>query len=214
MESIPRTPPTILRKHHPQLRGDESFFQFPAPTQASVDDLQRLINVRKLERYMLLDSKITVESETARGLKYLKEYLAGLPLGGDLPVTELQPVDDLALLAANAFVMVWTLNRSEEALYQAITVLEYGLSKSRMSFQMRIMLVRIYRILGGCVWFVIIELLILCIRRTLTCPGALPPDECQASSERHIVPSHSYSRFDIFACCHWGPNIPFRMPRV
>ena len=149
MESISRTPPTIFRKHYPQLRGDELFFQFPAPTQASVGDLQRLINVRKLERYMLLDSEITVESETVRGLKYLKEYLEGLALGGDLPVTELQPADDLVLLAANAFVMVWSLSRSEEALYQAATILEYGLTKSRMSFQMRIMLVRIYRILGA-----------------------------------------------------------------
>lgn len=112
-------------------------------------DLQRLINVRKLERYLLLDSEITVESETARGLKYLKEYLDGLALGGDLPNTELQPADDLLLLAANALLMVWSLNRSEEALYQAATVLEYGLTKSRMSFQMRIMLVRIYRILGA-----------------------------------------------------------------
>lgn len=147
VESIFCTPPTILRKHHPQLWGDE-FFSIRAPTQASVGDLQRLINVRKLERYMLLDSDITVESETARGLKYLKEYLDGLALGMDLPVTELQPADDLVLLAAHALVMVWALNRSEEALYQAATVLEYGLVKSRMSFQMRIILVRIYRILG------------------------------------------------------------------
>lgn len=214
MESIPRTPPTILRKHRPQLCGDETFFQFPASTQASVDDLQRLINVRKLERYTLMNSEITVESESARGLRCLKEYLNGLALGGDLPATELQPADDLALLVADALVMVWTLDRSEEALYQAATVLEYGLIKSRTSFQMHIMLVRIYRILGVCIWFVIVGLLILCTRRTLACPGSLPPDECQASSERHIVPSHSYSRFDIFACCHWGPNIPFRMPRV
>jgi len=113
-----------------------------------VGDLQRLINVRKLERYMLLDSEITVESETARGLKYLKEYLDGLALGTDLPVTELQPADDLVLLALHALVMIWALNRSEEVLYQAATVLEYGLVKSRMSFQMRIILVRIYRILG------------------------------------------------------------------
>lgn len=120
-------------------------------------DLQRLINVRKLERYLLLDSEITVESETARGLKYLKEYLEGLALGRDLPTTELQPADDLVLLTANAFVMVWTLNHSEQALNQAATVLEYGLTKSRMSFQMRIMLVRIYRILGAYVWSLIVE---------------------------------------------------------
>ncbi|KAN0077095.1 N-acetyltransferase B complex (NatB) non catalytic subunit domain containing protein [Tylopilus felleus] len=127
----------------------KAFLARHQPSFASVDDLQRLINVRKLERYMLLDSEIAVESETARGLKFLHEYLDGLAFGGDLPVTELQPADDLVLLAANALVMVWALSRSEEALYQAVTVLEYGLTKSRMSFQMRIMLVRIYRILGA-----------------------------------------------------------------
>ncbi|KAF8447742.1 actin cytoskeleton organization protein [Boletus edulis BED1] len=127
----------------------KAFLTQHQPSFASVGDLQRLINVRKLERYILLDSEITVESETARGLKYLNEYLGGLALGADLPVTELQPADDLVLLAANALVMVWALNRSEEALYRAATVLEYGLTKSRMSFQMRIMLVRIYRILGA-----------------------------------------------------------------
>ncbi|KAH0827176.1 N-acetyltransferase B complex non catalytic subunit-domain-containing protein [Lanmaoa asiatica] len=124
----------------------KAFLAHHQPSFASVCDLQRLINVRKLERYMLLDSEITVETETARGLKYLEEYLEGLALGRDLPITELQPADDLILLAANALVMVWALNHSEEALYQAATVLEYGLTKSRMSFQMRIMLVRIYRI--------------------------------------------------------------------
>ncbi|KAF8559771.1 actin cytoskeleton organization protein [Imleria badia] len=127
----------------------KAFLAHHQPSFASVGDLQRLINVRKLERYMLVDAEITVESETARGLKYLEEYLDGLALGGDLPVTELQPADDLVLLAANALVMVWVLNRSEEALSQAATALEYGLTKSRMSFQMRIMLVRIYRILGA-----------------------------------------------------------------
>ncbi|KAG8217714.1 N-acetyltransferase B complex non catalytic subunit-domain-containing protein [Butyriboletus roseoflavus] len=127
----------------------KAFFAHHQPSFASVADLQRLINVRKLERYMLLDSEITVESETARGLKYLKEYLEGLALGRDLPITELQPADDLVLLAANALVMVWVLDHSQEALYQAATILEYGLIKSRMSFQMRIMLVRIYRILGA-----------------------------------------------------------------
>jgi N-terminal acetyltransferase B complex non-catalytic subunit len=79
--------------------------------------------------------------------------MEGLALGKDLPPTELQPADDLAILAAHAFVTVWTLANSEEALYQAVTLLEFGLTKSQMSFQMRMMLIRTYRILGtsiGC----------------------------------------------------------------
>ncbi|KAI6036277.1 N-acetyltransferase B complex non catalytic subunit-domain-containing protein [Pisolithus microcarpus] len=116
---------------------------------ASIAHLQRLINVRKLQRHGLSDESMTVEAETARAVNYLSEYMEGLSLGKDLPATELQPCDDLALLSAHAFVNVWTLNGSEEALYNAITVLEFGLTRSRMSFLMRIMLIRLYRILGA-----------------------------------------------------------------
>ncbi|KAI6005647.1 N-acetyltransferase B complex non catalytic subunit-domain-containing protein [Pisolithus albus] len=115
----------------------------------TVAHLQRLINVRKLQRHGLSDASMTVEVETARAVNYLSEYMEGLSLGKNLPVTELQPCDDLALLSAHAFVNVWTLSGSEEALYNAVTVLEFGLTRSRMSFLMRIMLIRLYRILGA-----------------------------------------------------------------
>ncbi|KIJ16949.1 hypothetical protein PAXINDRAFT_168389 [Paxillus involutus ATCC 200175] len=126
-----------------------AFLSNHQPSFASVGDLQRLINVRKLQRHKLLESEITVESETTRGLQYHNEYMEGLALGKDLPPTELQPADDLAILAAHAFMTVWTLANSEEALYQAVTLLEFGLTKSQMSFQMRMMLIRTYRILGS-----------------------------------------------------------------
>ncbi|KAG6336410.1 hypothetical protein ID866_2683 [Astraeus odoratus] len=119
------------------------------PSFESVDTLQRLINVRKFQRHCLSEVEITVEAETARGVQYLSEYMNGLALGKDLPVTELQPADDLALLAAHAFVSVWTLNGSQDALCNAATLLEFGLTKSRMSFLMHMMLIRIYRILGA-----------------------------------------------------------------
>lgn len=115
----------------------------------SISHLQRLINVRKLQRYGLSKTDMTVEAETARAVKYLSEYFEGLSLGKDLPVTELQPSDDLALLSAHAFVNVWALSGSEEPLYSAVTVLEFGLTRSRMSFLMRMMLIRLYRILGA-----------------------------------------------------------------
>ena len=117
--------------------------------QESVDSLQRLVNVRKLQRYCLSQGEMTVEAEIARGVQYLSEYMDGLSLGKDLPVTELQPADDLTLLSAHAFVSAWTLGGSEDLLYNAVTLLESGLSKSRMSFLMRMMLVRIYRIIGS-----------------------------------------------------------------
>lgn len=107
-----------------------------------------MINIRKLQRHCLSTTEITVETEAARGVQYLSEYMDGLSLSQGLPVTELQPADDLILLSAHALISVWTLDSSEGALYKAISVLEFGLTKSKMSFLMRMMLIRIYRILG------------------------------------------------------------------
>jgi len=80
--------------------------------------------------------------------------MAGLDLGSSLPVTELQPADDLAILAGHAFVSLWTMTKEETHLYNAAVVLEFALTKSRMSFQIRLLLVRIYRLLGKCSYHV------------------------------------------------------------
>ena len=111
-------------------------------------DLQRVINVRKLQRINLVTSDISVDTESSLGSKYIEEYMAGLELGSNLPVTELQPADDLAILAGHAFVSLWTMTKEEAHLYNAAVVLEFALVKSRMSFQIRLLLVRIYRLLG------------------------------------------------------------------
>jgi N-terminal acetyltransferase B complex non-catalytic subunit len=66
-----------------------------------------------------------------------------------MPSTELQPADDLAILAGQAFVNVWKLTYDETHLYNAVSVLEFGLTKSKHSYQMRLMLVRIYTLLGA-----------------------------------------------------------------
>ena len=43
--------------------------------------------------------QLTLELESSRALQYLKDYLDGLKLSKTLPSTELQPADDLAILA-------------------------------------------------------------------------------------------------------------------
>lgn len=136
----------------PQIASSERWKNTLAshrPSFESVDTLQRLINTRKLQRHCLSEAEINAEAEATRGAQYLSEYMDGLTLGEDLPVTELQPADDLVLLSAHAFVSAWSLGGSEDLLYNAVTLLEFGLSKSRMSFLMRMMLIRIYRILGA-----------------------------------------------------------------
>lgn len=91
---------------------------------------------------------MTPELELARAAQYLNGYLEGLKLGKDLPSTELQPADDLAILAGQTFVNLWKLTDNETQLYNAASLLEFGLTRSKCSYQMRLMLVRIYTLLG------------------------------------------------------------------
>jgi N-terminal acetyltransferase B complex non-catalytic subunit len=116
----------------------------------SRSDLQRFINIHKLLRYNLRQSQITPVDESARAALYIKEYLRGLQLGTGLPATELQPADDLVLLAGNALVNLWHITDDEAHLSTAATILEFASRKSKHSFRIRLMLVRIYRLLGMC----------------------------------------------------------------
>lgn len=116
--------------------------------QDSIPNICRMINIFKLRRDSLSEADLSPELETARAGEYFKAYVEGLPFGKDLPETEQQPADDLAILAAMAYVSVWHHTKSEEPLFNAAAILEYGLSKSKQAFQMRILLVRIYQLLG------------------------------------------------------------------
>lgn len=119
-----------------------------SPHQSSCDVLNRFINAQALLRYNLLESEVTVESEAARALQYLRVYLDALHLGKDLPDTELQPADDLALLSGQAFVSAWRTGRDAVHLYNAVAVLECASSRSKHSYKIRLLLIRIYRLLG------------------------------------------------------------------
>lgn len=116
--------------------------------QSTISDLRRSINVHVLLRYSLPLAKITPEAELARATQYLTQYLEGLKLGTSLPSTELQHADDLAILTAQVFVNLWKMTEAESYLYNAASILEFGLTRSKNSFQMRLLLVRIYTLLG------------------------------------------------------------------
>ncbi|PFH54291.1 hypothetical protein AMATHDRAFT_38233 [Amanita thiersii Skay4041] len=116
---------------------------------SDASQLRRLINAYKLLRYKLPTSDLTPEAECMRAKAYTKHYLEGLKLGTDLPNTELQPADDLAILAGNSFVMLWKLTGDETYLFNAIVVLEFALTKSPQSFQARLIVIRLYRLLGA-----------------------------------------------------------------
>ncbi|KAJ7940559.1 actin cytoskeleton organization protein [Mycena leptocephala] len=136
------------------LKGEDaaswtSFLQSLSPSFTSTNDLRRLINSHKLLRQNLSPDDINMSAESDRATLYTQQYLEGLKLGASLPMTELQPADDLAILAGNVFVSLWKMSSDEKYLYNAVALLEFALTKSKQSFQTRLMLIRIYRLLGA-----------------------------------------------------------------
>ncbi|TCD64660.1 hypothetical protein EIP91_003821 [Steccherinum ochraceum] len=115
----------------------------------SASEVQRGINVFKLVRYNLLESELTPELESTRAAEYTAAYLECLPYGKSLPDTELQPADDLAILAGHAFVSAWTQSKDEAFLHSAVSILEYGSARSKQSYRIRLLLIRLYHLLGA-----------------------------------------------------------------
>ena len=88
--------------------------------------------------YMMVD-------DTHKG-KALAALLGQLELG----LRPLQPfLGHLAILAAQTFVNIWKRTNDEAFLLNAASLLEYAITRSKMSYQIRLHLIRIYRLLGA-----------------------------------------------------------------
>ena len=186
-------------------------------SQSTEPDFRRTVNIHLLLRRNLPTSEITPELESSRASQYLQEYLEALKLGTSLPNTELQPADDLAILAAQVFVNIWRLTDDDAPLYNAACLLEFGLTRSAQSFKMRLLLVRIYTLLGQlfrvssqlrCILKLERVRCFVVSSRTLSC------DRGKAGPERHIVTFCAVTSVDFFTRCDWGPYVFFRMHRV
>ena len=115
--------------------------------QVSVVELRRSINIHKLLRNNIAPLDLTVELETTRAMQLIHEYMNALPLGRDLPETELQPADDLAIIAGQIFVNMYSISEDHVYLHSAAIILEFALKKSPQSYQTRLQLVKVYRLL-------------------------------------------------------------------
>ncbi|KAG8891705.1 hypothetical protein FRC00_013243, partial [Tulasnella sp. 408] len=78
--------------------------------------LARSINVFKLQRFSSTSGRTEADEQNDAAL-YLKTYFEALPVGKDLSDTDLQPADDLAILAANALVSAWVITRMNNMSY-------------------------------------------------------------------------------------------------
>ncbi|KAN0064894.1 mitochondrial distribution and morphology [Thecaphora frezii] len=113
-------------------------------------DLRWNINIAKLQRSMLPKDQITLQNELETAAERLREYLQGLEIGKSLPDTEMQPADDLALLGSQSLVSAYSLSpeHSIGLLQQVVAVLEFACGKSKKGYQLRMLLIRCYLILG------------------------------------------------------------------
>ncbi|GAA5970754.1 hypothetical protein JCM21900_002379 [Sporobolomyces salmonicolor] len=115
--------------------------------QLSLSQAQRVINALKIARFLAVDP--TEETERAAAEDYLFRYFETLPLGRDFPVTELQPADDFALLAGQAFVSAYHLSHDRSYLERALVVLDHALVRSKYKYQIRILHINLLRLLGA-----------------------------------------------------------------
>ncbi|GAA5898998.1 hypothetical protein JCM5296_006982 [Sporobolomyces johnsonii] len=113
----------------------------------SLSQAQRVINALKIARFLAVDP--TEEAEKAAAEDYLLRYFEALPLGRDFPATELQPADDFALLAGQAFVSAYHLSHDRSYLERALVVLDHALLRSKYKYQIRILHINLLRLLGA-----------------------------------------------------------------
>ncbi|TKA54938.1 hypothetical protein B0A53_02411 [Rhodotorula sp. CCFEE 5036] len=129
-------------------------------TQTALGDVRvttKAINAHKLLRRY--SPQATAEEEHQNALEFTQLYFDALPLGKDLPPTELQPADDFALLAGQAWVSAFeqsgkslTLildSGTRHYLEHALALFEHVLLKSKYKYQIRILAINLLRLLGA-----------------------------------------------------------------
>ncbi|KAF8308096.1 hypothetical protein DL93DRAFT_2159228 [Clavulina sp. PMI_390] len=118
---------------------------------STASSLSRTINAFKLLRYA--EPSPSTSSELAHAEKYFRLYLEAtriLESIGAKDPEEVDPADDLALLAANALISEWAKDKSVQApLNQAIFVLEFAATRSPYNFRYHLVLIRLYLFLGA-----------------------------------------------------------------
>ncbi|CAE6412720.1 unnamed protein product [Rhizoctonia solani] len=140
----------ILPEDGPELSKWIEFLEGQADDLTSVNGLRRAVNIAKMLRTgKPTAEKISPEDEVTSARKYLKAYLDAAPICENYPETEQQPRDDFAILAASAMVSAYVGSGKSSYLTQAVVILEYALSKSPYNARFRILLIRIYRLIGA-----------------------------------------------------------------
>ncbi|KAI9208961.1 N-acetyltransferase B complex non catalytic subunit-domain-containing protein [Polychytrium aggregatum] len=113
-----------------------------------IDAIKQRVNLKKIENNLAVHDTVEAKLEFVNQLASL--YQDTLPHGVDLKETENQYGDDFLVLAAHVLIDLFTANREAFGfLFRAISLLECGLLASKFNFQMKLLLVRLYREVGA-----------------------------------------------------------------
>ncbi|KAG2212015.1 hypothetical protein INT46_001275 [Mucor plumbeus] len=115
---------------------------------AKIKNVYRNVNIRKLERFLGLDTVSDKKQALEMVNELWNEYQEALPLGEGLEKTEMQYGDEFVILASHILLDLYNQDHQASFLIQAICLLETALIKSIYNFQIKLVLVRMYAMIG------------------------------------------------------------------
>ncbi|KAF9585291.1 N-alpha-acetyltransferase 25, NatB auxiliary subunit [Lunasporangiospora selenospora] len=115
----------------------------------TVKDIAIQINITRFERFIGQHSQLSSADTMALVNKFWKLYEDALPLGKDLVETERQYGDDYAIMSAHLLIDLHKETKSYFPLLTAVAMLERSLSASKHNYQMKLVLIRVYQLLGA-----------------------------------------------------------------
>ncbi|CEP15697.1 hypothetical protein [Parasitella parasitica] len=115
---------------------------------AKIKNVHKNVNIRKLERFLGLYATFDKKQALATVSELWNEYQEALPLGEDLEKTEMQYGDEFVILASHVMLDLYRQEHQTSFLIQAICLLETALVKSIHNFQIKLVLVRLYAMIG------------------------------------------------------------------
>lgn len=115
---------------------------------AKIKNVYKNVNIRKLERFLGLDAISDKKQALETANELWNEYQEALPLGEGLEKTEMQYGDEFVILASHILLDLYKQDHQISFLIQAICLLETALVKSIHNFQIKLVLVRLYTMIG------------------------------------------------------------------
>ena len=115
---------------------------------SSIKEMQRHVSICKLKRHLGFYHRESIDDRLAITKDFLSRHKEGLAFGKELLSTDVQFSDSYLLLGVYILVDIWEETDDTKYLWQAIVQLEKGMRKSISNFHIKVLLMRLYCIMG------------------------------------------------------------------